>query len=320
MIGCMMKKMFMKCLSPLYAIDYGVLNPETLKKKIKILSRVQSLPGARIHLEERFGAGSVLELPCGKCINCKINYSRTWAIRCMCEALYHEDNFFVTLTFNEENYVTGYEKLRREAQLFFKRLRKVFPGVRYFGCCEKGDHLRNHFHFILFGLPLADLKCLGKGPKGGYYYESKLLQKIWSKGFITIGDVNYTTCNYVAQYCLKKVYRSDNDEEFVMMSTKPGIGTQYFKDHWQDIYDTDKVYLSNGDTLLEHIPPRYFDKLLDRIHPLLLDVVKRERLNKAQAFRFDKLIKFNCATDEDLLKLDVQVAIDKMKDRIRKRR
>lgn len=117
---------------------------------------------------------------------------------------------------------------------------------------------------------------------------------------------------------MKKTYK-DTEGEFVGMSLKPGIGTQYFKDHWKDIYDTDKIYLNVGNSF-QSPPPRYFDKLLDRVHPLLLDDIKAERISKADASRFDKLIKFGMEYDEQLFELDAQASINRLKTILMKRR
>lgn len=39
-----------------------------------------------------------IALPCGKCIGCRLEQSRQWAVRCVHEMQMHEDNSFVTLT------------------------------------------------------------------------------------------------------------------------------------------------------------------------------------------------------------------------------
>ncbi|WNK14987.1 MAG: replication initiator protein [Microvirus sp.] len=41
-----------------------------------------------------------LELPCGKCIGCRIEKTRQWAQRCTHEAALHDENCFLTLTIN----------------------------------------------------------------------------------------------------------------------------------------------------------------------------------------------------------------------------
>lgn len=307
----------MKCLHPLYALDLGVINPETGKKAIKILPK-RADQYSRLVLEEKYGAGSILSLPCGKCLNCRVNYARTWALRCVCEASLYDENWFLTLTYDDKNY-PGCAK-KDDLQKFIKRVRKVYPGVRYFACCERGEHThRYHFHLILFNLHLTDIKCLGKGPKGGYYYESASIKKLWPYGFYVLGDVNYTTCNYVAQYCLKKVYDDKKSDEFVTMSLKPGIGSSYFQDHWKDIYDTDKIYIANGNQYVS-TPPRYFDKLLDRVNPFIYCMIKDERISKASVTRLDELLRYGLQYEEEAYAYNEKIAVDRMKQKLKARK
>ena len=299
----------MKCLQPLYAYDTGAKNRETGGRHIRILPKRADLYSFKV-LEERYGAGNILVLPCGKCINCRINYSRTWALRCVCEASLYDENWFLTLTYDDDHYPGKAQK--EDFQKFMKRLRKVHPGVRYFCCCERGEHTkRYHWHMILFNLHLTGVKCLGKGPKGGYYYECDEIKKLWPYGFYVLGDVNYTTCNYVAQYCLKKVYTDERSDEFLTMSLKPGLGTEYFRKKWRIIYDCDKIY-HEGKT---YIPPRYFEKLLDRFHPEMLEKIKDERISKANAGKLHDLIQFGLQHIEETYDIAAQVAINKMKEK-----
>lgn len=307
----------MKCLQPLYAYDTLAKNRETGGRHIRILPRRSDMYDLRT-LEAKYGKGNVMALPCGKCINCRINYSRTWALRCVCEASLYDENWFLTLTYDDKNY-PGCAKLD-DFQKFMKKLRKDHPGVRYFCCCEKGEHtLRYHFHVILFNLHLDVVKCLGKGPKGGYYYECKELETLWSKGFILLGDVNYTTCNYVAQYCLKKTYTDNHSDEFITMSLKPGIGTEFFKKHWRTIYDTDKVYINNGGSFT-NVPPRYFDKLMERFHPELLEKVKDQRISSANARIVDELLDYGFEYVEQTYDVLAQDAYNKAKEKLTKRK
>lgn len=303
----------MKCLQPLYALDTGAINPDTGNRHIHILPKRADLYDMQ-SLEARYGKGNILQLPCGKCINCRINYARTWALRCVCEASYYDDNFFVTLTYDNDHY-PGH-LVKKDLQDFFKRVRK-YKSFRYFACGEYGDQFdRGHYHIIMFGLQLDDLKPIGKGPHGGYYYSSMFLQKMWPFGFVTIGDVSYSSCNYVAQYVVKKINKKDNHEfpAFITMSLKPGIGQRYFEDHWQKIYDTDSLYINAGDNYVNNVP-RYFDKLLQRIAPQILDDVKFERIDKSSVSTLAQLTQFNMQFQEQLLQeVNVQVAINKMKD------
>ena len=307
----------LKCLRPIYALDVGAKNPETGARHIRILPKRADLYSFKA-LEERYGAGSILSLPCGQCINCRINYSRTWALRCVCEASLYDENWFLTLTYDDDHY-PGCAK-KDDLQKFIKRLRKKHPGVRYFACCERGEHTkRYHFHLILFNLHLEGIRCLGKGPKGGYYYECQELVDLWNNGFIVLGDVNYTTCNYVAQYCLKKTYQNEKTDEFVTMSLKPGIGTRYFEENLKTIVRDDKIYINSGGSYV-NAPPRYFDKLLARVYPQIAEDIKDERVSKANIGKLTDLIRFGLQNVEESYEIYAQDAINKMKEKLHKRK
>ena len=43
------------------------------------------------------------EIPCGHCIGCRLEYSRQWANRCLLEMQQHEQNCFITLTYDDEH-------------------------------------------------------------------------------------------------------------------------------------------------------------------------------------------------------------------------
>ena len=48
------------------------------------------------------------EIPCGHCVECYLNYSMTWANRCMMELTNYEpcECWFLTLTYDEEHMLT----------------------------------------------------------------------------------------------------------------------------------------------------------------------------------------------------------------------
>lgn len=243
-----------------------------------------------------------VEIPCGKCIGCLLKRSREWADRCMMEASYHEHNSFITLTYNDEhlpekreiiNSLTGeisespYRSLQKEDfQKFMKRLRKAIHPlkIRYFACGEYGDFEntgRPHYHAIIFGYDFPDKVEFKKNFRNEKYYVSELLQKCWSDvnknpiGFTTVCDVSWDCCAYVARYCLKKMDNNLSDfykqfaldPEFTLMSRKPGIARNYYEEHKNDIYEDQRIILSDvkGNKILR--PPKYFDKLYDIDNP-----------------------------------------------------
>lgn len=244
-------------------------------------------PGQKMDLVFNYRSsdlGQRVDLPCGKCVGCRLDYSRQWANRCMLELGYHQRACFLTLTYDDAHLPKTFsvdsetgEVLapcatlrRRDPQLFLKRLRYFYPGsgVRFFGSGEYGTNtLRPHYHLILFGLDFQDKVVYSKGDKGsGFYYQSETLNKIWQNGQCLIAGVTWESCAYVARYALKKQKLGDKDvfklvniePEFSMCSRKPGIGRQYYDDH-PDLWKFQYINLPGGKKVP---PPRYYKRLL----------------------------------------------------------
>ena len=49
------------------------------------------------------GAAYIFNLPCGHCLNCRLNYAKKWSQRCLLESKSWSENFFITLTYDDEN-------------------------------------------------------------------------------------------------------------------------------------------------------------------------------------------------------------------------
>lgn len=199
-----------------------------------------------------------------------------WAARVHHEAQLHEHNCFVTLTYNDENLPYDESVSVYEHQCFMKRLRKAFnPGIRFFMCGEYGDkNWRPHYHYCLFGMNFPDKKAWKSTQRGDILFTSQELEKIWGKGFCTIGSVNYQSAAYIARYVMKKVsgrkardhYKwihpktgepLERTREFLRMSLRPGIGHEWFKRYKSDVYPHDFIVIDNR----KYTPPRYYDKL-----------------------------------------------------------
>lgn len=259
-----------------------------------------------------------IQLPCGKCVGCRLEYSRQWANRCMLELQYHDSSYFVTLTYDDDHVPRSYyadpdtgEALpsltlcKRDFQLFMKRLRKRFSDdhIRFFMSGEYGSEtMRPHYHAILFGLHLDDLKYWKRSFEGFSYYNSPSLQSCWSDrdgkpiGYAVVAPVTWETCAYTARYVMKKlngplaeVYANFNIEpEFSLMSRKPGIARQYYDDH-PDIYQHEYINISTEKGGRKFRPPRYYDHLYDLEHPEEMAEIKAIRRKMASAIADAKL-------------------------------
>jgi len=99
------------------------------------------------------------QLPCSKCIECRLEYARQWAIRCVHEAKMHEDNSFITLTYSNNNLKSD-KLIYKDYQDFMKRLRSSNPHkeIGMFVTGEYGEKTkRPHWHALLFNYRPDDL-------------------------------------------------------------------------------------------------------------------------------------------------------------------
>lgn len=172
--------------------------------------------------------GNILA-PCHKCIQCRLQYSTSWAWRIAREAQQYDYNVMVTLTYNDENMPADRSVSVREMQLFLKRLRfKIQPlQVRYFLCGEYGSEkntARPHYHVIIFGYVPEDIEYLGKSKRGHNMYRSSIIEHLWQKGFVSLEELNFRTARYVAKYLQKQQCADGRTAPFVKMSLKPAIG------------------------------------------------------------------------------------------------
>lgn len=99
-----------------------------------------------------YPGSTFMQVPCGQCVNCRLNHSREWAIRCTHEAQMWDQNCFITLTYNDENLPEGGTLVRKHLTDFFKRLRKHFTGrtIRYFACGVSAMSLRPGIGYTYF--------------------------------------------------------------------------------------------------------------------------------------------------------------------------
>lgn len=222
-------------------------------------------------------------VPCGGCIGCKMTKARQWAIRCSLEGLMHDENIFITLTFNDEHYPKDPQELKPILQKFMKRLRFACgDDIRFFACCEKGEtYGRFHYHLILFNCHIPDLAFFqmnGNKP----YYRSLLVEKLWPFGFSYIGEANDANMSYVCRYVEKKQSDNPDPNEFILMSRRPGIGAPWFEAHKEELRKHFKVYgnFAHDGTY----PPRYFDSKMEKEYPDVFAAIKDKRMELGELF------------------------------------
>ena len=216
-----------------------------------------------------------MRLPCGQCVGCRLEKSRQWAVRCMHEAQQHENNCFLTLTYDDLHLPQNYSLNPEHMTRFWKRLRKKYGAkIRYFYCGEYGEKSgRPHYHACVFNHEFAD-RTHWKTSRENTLYRSKSLEALWPYGFSSIGELTFQSAAYVARYIMKK--RTGNEAElhyeyidtdgtihnrlpeYVRMSRRPGLGQNWITQYKSDVYPDDFVIIEGN----KYRSPRYYDTQL----------------------------------------------------------
>jgi len=245
------------------------------------------------------------KLPCGQCIGCRLKKAEDWGIRCLHEKKMSGSSCYVTLTYSDDFLPGGNTVVKRDLQLFFKRLHNRLlksrgVGIRYFAGAEYGGKLgRPHYHALIFNYDFPDKKYHGRNMRGEPLYSSAELGELWFQGFNTIGEITMDSAIYCAKYALKKIngdkayehYEFITDDgvvysrepEFALMSRRPGIGAAYYEKFGNEIRDLDNVIVSGR----ERRPSRYYDTKSEAIDANQFERHKRRRKRLAVLARFD---------------------------------
>lgn len=234
-------------------------------------------------------------LPCGKCIGCKLEKSRQWAIRCVLESKTHDENCFVTLTINEYHIEEMYSLDKKVVQDFIKRLRKEVDRkynkkIRYYVCGEYGElSNRAHYHMAIFGFDFPD-KEVYKMVNNVALYRSPLLEEKWKFGYSTIGQLTWESAAYIARYITKKITGDLAEQhydgltpEFALMSRN--IGKEWMVKNANDIEKVDRIILRNNLTML---PPKMYNDMVKRANPDLYKILKSERRKRIKNYTFER--------------------------------
>lgn len=221
---------------------------------------------------------------CGQCMECRLAYSREWAIRISHEAQMHDSNCFLTLTYDDAHLPAHGQLVKRDLQLFFKRLRKQVGPFRYVACGEYGELKRRpHFHAAIFGKDFSlDRIEYGEGIRGDKIYVSPLLGSVWQQSTFpmghTIGSLEFESAAYIARYITKKItgigasplplWTCPDTGEIVMPNPEflvcsKGIGKSWFREYFMsDVFPHARVITAQGTPAPV---PRYYKELLNEV-------------------------------------------------------
>lgn len=241
-----------------------------------------------------------LTVPCGKCLQCRIQKRREWSLRMLHELDNWHDAVFLTLTYSPDKMPivpvglkygpmpSNGTLVKKHLQDFIKRLRRDLDyekrKIKYFACGEYGDEReRPHYHAIIYGIGLSgkdkNLVC-----QNWTYCD-------WNNSSIfkgSFGVVEPDSIRYVAQYIDKKYTGELADKQYKLRGREPvfrilsqGIGKEY-------IYKCAEQMYQKGHITHKGIPqsiPRYYLNKLDEIglRPDLNDSQYEAQCEKNQA-------------------------------------
>jgi len=243
------------------------------------------------------------QIPCGKCISCRLENARQTAVRCVHEASMYEKNSFVTLTYSQENLKSDrlqyvdfqkfvkdirnheFQKLlnelfpdycQKDQRILWKNLNKEERKIKYekiqtaiFCAGEYGEKgKRPHWHAIIFNWRPDDLSHKYNNHRGDQVYNSKTLEQLWPHGISELGSVTFESAGYVARYATKKlVHGRDGTHDYTPISrrsTRNAIGKKWIEKYYQDVFNVGFLVMPDGS---KSGIPRYYEKWFKQHHP-----------------------------------------------------
>lgn len=301
----------MSCLSPVLAYCYDSLPDDETGEIVKKLTGFKTGKENNFFSRRNYGEHAI-ELPCGKCLACRLDKAAEWSTRILLESCSFKDNYFCTFTY-DDLHLTSNSLLLDDFQKFVKRLRINFEReygfkgqIRLFYAGEYGSkNFRPHFHAIFLNLPLPDLVFFKKSNSGGSLFLSDFLSRTWSKGFVTVAELTYESAGYTARYTMKKALsKIPYDKlglcpEFHHMSNRPGIGSIYFKENQKKVLIDGGVYVLRRNVPSLRPIPKGFERYTTTDESLRALLNCRELKKRiAESFERERLLRTNISLDD----------------------
>lgn len=257
-------------------------------------------------IKKKLSSGDTVDyqVPCGWCLNCRVDKRNQWSDRCKYELCQYKVGSFVTLTYDDNHlsYVKQYDgKLTAtldysDVRKFIQRLRKyiinhpkfqslyIRPDFKYLYVGEYGGEGqvfdRPHYHILFFGLDYAHIK--------------RLVFERWQKGFCDCLPILDGGINYVLKYMDKQAHASEAFYKYdVNFLERPkqfqsiGLGKGlYFdtKERQKDIVENNFTYLTSHN-IRRPVPNYYKKKFKDSRHLTVKDDTELERKMKSYNLR-----------------------------------
>lgn len=188
------------------------------------------------------------EVPCGKCLHCRMTKVNEWKTRLYLQSLYSKYTYsctftydinkmsteslvdtFATMTYSnykQVNMLTPIALCKSHMQKFFKRLRKTLPDLKlqYFLVGEYGSKWSHpHYHAILWSnIPLVEFDDILN--EEFHLKETNILSRTWNMGIVSAELLNNqilqgfkgvdNAIGYLTKYILK------NKQDLFSLTTK----------------------------------------------------------------------------------------------------
>lgn len=231
------------------------------------------------------------QFECRKCLPCRLNIAREKSIRAFHESQMHENNIFLTLTYDDDH-LESYRLIYEHFQKFMQDLRD-FVGyddkskkISYMVTGEYGEkNKRPHWHALIFNWAPSDPDLKYTTERGDRVFRSKTVDSLWSRGAAEFGNVTLDSASYVARYAAKKlVHGRDQAHDYhPIHKTSKGraIGRSWIEKYWKHTFENGFVVLPNGE--LSKIPRYYVDWLKKQMPDLYFHYVTEVRPKIHQA-------------------------------------
>ncbi len=245
---------------------------------------------------------ATFQVPCGKCLSCRLENARQTAIRCVHEASMFENNCFITLTYNNENLGNNrldyrhFQKFVKDLRyhLFSELLEKMYPKLSQehqrqlwrgipkerrdeiygtiktsiFCTGEYGDKSKRcHWHALIFNWEPSDKAHKYTSARGDRVYSSEILDRLWGRGITEFGAVTFESAGYCARYATKKLMHGKDGHEFEPISrrsSKQAIGKSWITKYYKEVFHNGFIVLPDG---TQSGIPRYYEKWLKKYQP-----------------------------------------------------
>ena len=250
-----------------------------------------------------------LLVPCGQCMNCRIQKREEWTLRLMHELLYFDSCIFFTLTYSDEHLPPNDSLVKKDLQDFFKRLRKRLGKrkIKYFATGEYGEEFgRPHYHIIMYGMDYLNTD------------DRQMIKDSWNLadwnklGRKPFGDVSIQSIRYVVSYIEKKIL--GKQEEFAYDGVEPafhlvskGIGKDFAMENHERLESTGSLQMFG----FKRAIPRYYREVAEIPNDAARDFGRRKEIETVEqitGLKFSRDEAYLNAMPDEVVKIEDTIA------------